>query len=249
MRAKKKFGQHFLINNKIAIQIVNALDFNTSKNIIEVGPGKGVLTKELMQKNVKLKVIEIDIDCVNIIKDRFRSIEVIQNDFLKINLTKIGFNKYSIIGNFPYNISNQILFKVLENRDDIDEVVGMFQKEVADRVCSSPNSKRYGILSVLIQAYFNCEKIFDVEPENFNPIPKVDSAVIKLHRNNTIKLDCNHDHFVKVVKSGFSQRRKKLKNALKNFTNLNHPKLKNLMSKRAEELNVTDFIELTNIIH
>ena len=248
LKAKKHFGQHFLINENIANHIAKSLDLNICKNIIEIGPGKGVLTKYLIQKNANIKLIEIDIDCINVIKEKFKNIDVIHDDFLQINLSEINFKEYSIIGNFPYNISSQILFKVLENRNHVFELVGMFQKEVADRICSKPKSKKYGILSVLIQAYFDCENLFHVSPDNFHPIPKVNSCVIRLSRNEIKDLGCDHDHFIKVVKGAFSQRRKKLKNALKNFTNLNHAKLKHLMSKRAEELNVSDFIKLTNII-
>ncbi len=248
LKAKKHFGQHFLINENIANHIAKSLDLNICKNIIEIGPGKGVLTKYLIQRNANIKLIEIDIDCINVIKEKFKNIDVIHDDFLQINLSEINFKEYSIIGNFPYNISSQILFKVLENRNNICELVGMFQKEVADRICSKPKSKKYGILSVLIQAYFDCENLFHVSPDNFHPIPKVNSCVIRLSRNEIKDLGCDHDHFIKVVKGSFSQRRKKLKNALKNFTNLNHAKLKHLMSKRAEELNVSDFIKLTNII-
>ena len=248
LKAKKYFGQHFLVNEGIANNIVDSLDLSLSNNIIEVGPGKGVLTKFLITKNINAKLIEIDGDCVEIMKSKFPKIDIIHNDFLKINLSEIGFGKYSIIGNFPYNISSQILFKVLENRDYICEVVGMFQKEVADRICSKPKSKQYGILSVLTQAYFKCEHLCDVGPDNFKPIPKVQSSVIKLSRNDAKKLDCNHDKFIKVVKGAFSQRRKKLKNALKNFTNLDDVKLEHLMSKRAEELSVSDFVKLTKII-
>ena len=155
---------------------------------------------------------------------------------------------YSIIGNFPYNISTQILFKVLENRNSVDQVVGMFQKEVAERICSKPNSKKYGILSVLIQAYFNCNLLFDVAPDNFQPKPKVYSSVLKLSRNKTKELDCNHSKFLTVVKAGFSQRRKKLKNALKKIINLEDTIKYNIMNKRAEELSVNEFIKLTNLI-
>ncbi len=248
LKAKKHFGQHFLINENIANSIAESLDLNICKNIIEIGPGKGVLTKYLIQKNVSVKLIEIDIDCVNFIKKKFNNIDVIHNDFLQIKLSDLSFKKYSIIGNFPYNISSQILFKVLDNRNNIVELVGMFQKEVSDRICSNPKSKKYGILSVLTQAYFDCENLFNVSPDNFDPIPQVNSSVIKLTRNKIKDLGCDHNHFIKVVKGAFSQRRKKLKNALKNFTNLDHSKLEHLMSKRAEELSVSDFIKLTNII-
>mgnify|MGYP002863834508 CR=1 FL=1 len=248
LKAKKHFGQHFLVNEKIANDIVDALSFSVNSNIIEIGPGKGVLTQYLIEKEAHLKVVEIDSDCVKIIQKKFNKIDLIHGDFLKIDLSKVGFEKYAIIGNFPYNISSQILFKVLESRDSIFELVGMFQKEVAERICSKPGSKKYGILSVVIQAYFDCEYLLEVPPDNFQPIPKVHSAVIKIVRNTRKKLDCNHSDFMKIVKISFSQRRKKLKNALKNFTNLNHEKLKHLMSKRAEELSVSDFVKLTNMI-
>ena len=245
LAAKKYFGQHFLINNNIAIQIVENLDLNLCNNVIEIGPGQGVLTKLLVKKTPHIKLIEIDLDCVDIIKKKFKNTEIVHADFLKIDLKSIGFKKYNIIGNFPYNISSQILFKILENRNDVIEVVGMFQKEVAERICSKPNSKKYGILSVLIQAYFSCEYLIDVGSENFKPVPKVQSSVIKLTRNNTIELDCAYPDFLQVVKACFSQRRKKIKNALKNFINLNNTNLPDTLSKRAEQLDVADFIKLT----
>ena len=245
---KKQLGQHFLINEKIAKKIVNSLALNKTSQIIEIGAGTGALTKFLIKKNTSLKLIEIDNDAIVVLKNKFENTIIIHADFLKLDLETIGFDNYAIIGNFPYNISNQILFKILENRNSIVEMVGMFQKEVAARICSKPKSKKYGILSVLMQAYFNCEILFDVNSNNFNPPPKVNSSVIRLTRNNVKELSCNHKKFIQVVKAGFGQRRKKLKNALKKFTNLDDSNLNETLSKRAEELSVFEFIVLTNKI-
>ena len=179
---------------------------------------------------------------------KFYNTKIIHADFLKLNLNSIEWKTYNIIGNFPYNISTQILFKILENRNAINQVVGMFQKEVADRICSSTKSKKYGIPSVLIQAFFKCEKLFDLSENEFDPPPKVKSSVIKLTRNSIQNLGCDYSKFVQIVKISFSQRRKKIKNALKNFINLENSDVSHMLSKRAEELSVSDFIELTNII-
>lgn len=245
---KKHFGQHFLKDPEQAKKIVSFLSVERNTKIIEIGPGKGALTKFLPYQEAEIKLIEIDPDAINLLKLKFPNIEIIHADFLQLNLRLIPWEKYSVIGNFPYNISTQILFKILEHRDSIKEVIGMFQKEVAERVCSKKKSKKYGIPSVLIQAFFKCEKLLDLNEDEFDPPPKVKSSVIKLTRNNTRDLGCNYNKFVKIVKTSFSQRRKKIKNALKNFTNLENPKLEELMSKRAEELSVSEFIELTNNI-
>ena len=193
IKAKKYFGQNFLINETISKKIVLGLDVGKNEQIIEIGPGKGALTKFLIEKYEHIKLVEIDFDCVIFLKKKFQNIDVIHDDFLTVTNEKIQFKNYSIIGNFPYNVSSQILFKILENRDHISQVVGMFQKEVADRICSNSKSKKYGILSVLIQAYFNCEQLFDVAPENFRPKPKINSSVIRLKRNSVKKLNCNHN--------------------------------------------------------
>jgi len=248
VKAKKYLGQHFLINKSISQKIVDSINFKNNHNVIEIGPGTGSLTHFLITKTSQLKIIEIDVDCVEIVKRKFPNVEVLCADFLKFDLNKIGYSQYSIIGNFPYNISSQILFKVLENRNNINQVVGMFQKEVAERVCSRPKSKKYGILSVLLQAYFHCDLLFDVSPDNFKPQPKVYSSVIKLSRNNIKELDCDHSKFIVIVKLGFSQRRKKLKNALKKIINLEDWSTNIMMAKRAEELSVSDFIELTKLL-
>jgi len=248
VKAKKELGQHFLTNKEISLNIVNSLHPDKTRHIIEVGPGVGALTDFLKQRNNPLTLVEIDADSVEYLKKKFSEKNIIHADFLQLELKKLTIDPCAIIGNFPYNISSQILFKIIDNRDIIFESVGMFQKEVAERICSKPNSKKYGILSVLTQAYFNCEYLFEVSPDNFHPKPKVNSAVIKLTRNKTKKLACNHREFTQVVKIGFNQRRKKLKNALKKFSNLDDSNLTSILSKRAEELSVKDFIMLTNQI-
>mgnify|MGYP001203335915 CR=1 FL=1 len=248
LQPKKIFGQHFLTNSALCEKITQQIDLNFSQNILEIGPGEGALTKYLKTKTNNLKLIEIDNEACVILKKKFSELQIINEDFLKYNLNNLNWDKYTVVGNFPYNISTQILFKILDNKYSINQVVGMFQKEVAERICSAPKSKKYGVPSVLIQAFFNCEILFDVARENFQPAPNVDSTVIKLSRNQIINLNCDYDKFVNVVKAGFSQRRKKLKNALKNFTKLDNTKLKPLISKRAEELSVFEFIKLTNML-
>ncbi len=248
LKPKKIFGQHFLKNKHICAQITNKIDVNQCQNILEIGPGEGALTNHLITKNVNLQLIEVDYDACLLLKKKFPKTKIINQDFLKYDLTQLNWKKYIVIGNFPYNISTQILFKILDNKNYIAQVIGMFQKEVAERICSQPKSKKYGIPSVLIQAFFNCEILFDVSRDNFRPPPNVDSTVIKLSRNHTTNLDCEYDKFVQVVKCGFSQRRKKLKNALKNFTKLDDHNLQPMISKRAEELSVFEFVKLTNLL-
>ena len=245
VKAKKHLGQHFLINKKISEKIVDSLDLNKNLHIIEIGPGQGALTQFLIKKTNQIILIEIDQECIEVLKNQFQKTKIIYGDILKIDLDILKIDSYSIIGNFPYNISSQILFKVLEHRNNIHQVVGMFQKEVADRICSKPKSKKYGILSVLMQAYFNCTQLLDVYPEDFRPKPKVNSSVIKLTRNNTAKLKCDHKQLTEVVKLAFGQRRKTLKNALKKITNLGELNLTKIMNNRAEELTVSQFVELT----
>ncbi len=245
VKAKKYLGQHFLINKKISEKIVDSLDLNKNLHIIEIGPGQGALTQFLIKKTDQIILIEIDQECIEVLKNQFQKTKIIYGDILKIDLDILKIDSYSIIGNFPYNISSQILFKVLDHRNNIHQVVGMFQKEVADRICSKPKSKKYGILSVLMQAYFNCTQLLDVYPEDFRPKPKVNSSVIKLTRNNTAELKCDHKQLTEVVKLAFGQRRKTLKNALKKITNLEELNLTKIMNSRAEELTVSQFIELT----
>ena len=218
-------------------------------NTIEVGPGEGALTKYLLAKTKLLKLIEIDKEAVEHLKSRFPEANIVHKDFLTYELNSKNLFKFIIVGNFPYNISTQILFKVLENRNRVPELVGMFQKEVAERICSLPNSKKYGIPSVLLQAFYNCEELFDVEPKNFRPIPKVNSTVIKLSRKQNCNFDCDYKKFMFVVKSSFLHRRKKMKNSLKNLTNFDQSSIKNFANKRAEELTVNNFIQITKVIY
>jgi len=249
IRAKKKFGQNFLINENIAQKIINSINYKKYNQILEIGPGTGVLSKYLIKQCDPI-LIEIDRDVVSYLKKHLPQINnIILADFLKIELKPLLKSKNAVIGNFPYNISTQILFKILNYKNNINTVVGMFQKEVAERICSSPKSKKYGIISVLIQTYYNTEILFHVKKENFKPQPKVESSIIKLTRNKVKKLNCNVEQFKSLVKLAFNQRRKKLKNSLKTkIINFNKNNL-DLLNKRAEELSVEEFITLTNLIY
>ncbi len=247
VRAKKFLGQHFLTDESIAERIARSLTGRTA-NLLEIGPGMGVLTKYLVDDaRYRFKAIELDTESVDYLHRHYPTLDVIEGDFLRLDLSKIFDNAtFSIIGNFPYNISSQILFRVFEQRGSVPEVVGMFQKEVAERVAAGPGSKTYGILSVLLSAFYNIEYLFTVHENVFNPPPKVKSAVIRLTRNDVTKLDCDEKLFVQVVKTGFNQRRKTLRNALKplNLSLDNIPD--DLLSKRAEQLSVADFTLITN---
>ena len=250
VRAKKHLGQHFLIDDSIAERIVDGLTYNEYNSVVEIGPRMGVLTQFLIEKDVDLTVIEIDDESVGYLHVNFPVLigKVYNVDFQKLEFTESPFNqdwKGAIIGNFPYNISSQILFKVLDNRNQVPEVVGMFQKEVAERIASPPGSKSYGIISVLLQAYYDIEYLFTVEPESFNPPPKVRSGVIRLIRNKTEKLDCDEVWFKRIVKSTFNQRRKTVRNGLKGLPNGKFESDHILLTKRPEQLSVADFIELT----
>ena len=245
---KKKYGQHFLNNEDVAKNIIKFLEFKTYNQVIEVGPGTGVLTKHIVKK-CKPVLIEIDEEAIEFLNKNIPNIQqIVSGDFLKINLKEYLKKPTLIIGNFPYNISTQILFKILKHKDDIVTIVGMFQKEVAERICSKTNSKKYGIISVLIQAYYNCGIILNVSNKNFTPPPKVESSVVEFKRNKTKKLNCNEEIFFKVVKLSFNQRRKKIKNSLKLFSFQKDRNINELLEKRAEQLNVIDFINLTNKI-
>ena len=245
---KKKYGQHFLNNEEIAKKIVQFVEFTKYSQVIEIGPGTGFLTKHII-KNCNPIIIEIDKEAVEFIKKNIPNIKkIVLGDFLKIDLEKYLKKPTVIIGNFPYNISTQILFKILKHKDDIQTIVGMFQKEVAERICSEPNSKKYGIISVLIQAYYNCNIILNVSNENFTPPPKVESSVVEFKRNTIKILNCDEETFCKVVKMSFNQRRKKIKNSLKILSFQPDKNITELLEKRAEQLNVGDFIHLTNKI-
>ena len=247
VKPKKHLGQHFLIDEKISEQISNAISKSNKINLLEIGPGTGALTKFLLHENIDLISYELDVESITYLKNTFPTLIVYNEDILKTDWTKIFKGNYSVTGNFPYNISSQILFKIYENRTIIDEMVGMFQKEVAERVCSGPGTKKYGILSVLIQAYYDAEYLFTVNEEVFNPPPKVKSGVIKITRNNIFKLDCDEKLFFRVVKAIFNQRRKMARNSLKSL--LGDKKIDHiLLTKRPEELSIENFTEITKMI-
>jgi len=249
---KKHYGQHFLKDENIARDISESLTLHLNYNqVLEIGPGTGVLTKYLFNSTkFQTSLIEVDSEAYLYLNEKYpeKRDSIIFGDFLKINLSELFSEPFAVIGNFPYNISSQILFAVLENRNLVPEVVGMFQKEVALRIASKPNSKAYGILSVLLQAFYDIEYLFTVDEHVFIPPPKVKSAVIRLKRNQVQSLDCDEKRFVQVVKQGFNQRRKTLRNALKGL-NMNAELLASeILSKRAEQLTVADFVRITNQI-
>ena len=243
VRAKKYLGQHFLNNEKIALNIVDLLSKKT-KHVVEIGPGMGILTQHLIKKDYEIQTIEIDKESVDYLNSHYKNLSIINDDFLKINIAQKFSFKFSIIGNFPYNISSQILFQIFENKDQITEVVGMFQKEVAERIACKKGKKR-GILSVLIQTYYNVEYCFSVEPEMFNPSPKVNSGVIKLVRNERKDLKTINIKFKQIVKMAFNQKRKTVKNSLKSLSLEKNKKIEDLLNLRAEQLTTDDFILIT----
>ena len=244
VKAKKHLGQHFLNDEQIALDITNLLSDGT-KNVIEIGAGMGALTQFLIKKDYKTEVVEIDRESVFYLTLNFPEIKIYAGDFLQIDIKEHYPYNFSLIGNFPYNISSQILFKVFENRDQIPELVGMFQKEVAERIACKKGKKR-GILSVFLQAFYDVEYCFTVNENVFNPPPKVKSGVIKLIRNTRKELTVEEKKFKRVVKAGYNQRRKTLKNAMKPFEIINGNKITDLLNLRAEQLSVDDFIKLTN---
>jgi len=250
VRPKKSLGQHFLKDENIARKIVDAIEGFSQKKVLEIGPGTGVLTSQLIQKaDIDLYAIEVDSESYEYLSSTYPSLgeKLIFKDFLKFNLSDHFHEPLTIIGNFPYNISSQIFFRVLENRDLVKDVVCMIQKEVADRIRASHGNKTYGILSVLLQAFYDIDYLFTVGPKVFNPPPKVNSAVIHLKRNSRSELGCDEGLFFKLVKLGFNQRRKTLRNSLKSIL-LNLPTDDEIFGKRPEQLNVEDFIRLTNLI-
>jgi 16S rRNA (adenine1518-N6/adenine1519-N6)-dimethyltransferase len=248
VRAKKHLGQHFLKDENIARKIAESLSGHGNyKQVLEIGPGTGMLTKYLLEnKAIDVSVVEVDRESVEFLKLNFPQLKgkIIEGDFLRLN---IDLERYAIIGNFPYNISSQIFFNVLEHRNKIPEVVCMIQREVAMRIASPPGSKEYGILSVLLSAFYDIEYLFTVNETVFVPPPKVKSGVIRLTRNNTEALDCNEKEFFMVVKTAFNQRRKTLRNALKSLTFAPVAESK-LFDKRAEQLSVAEFVELTKLL-
>lgn len=247
---KKHLGQHFLKDDNIARKIVDSLQL-TERSILEIGPGMGILTKFLIEiPDKECYFMDTDRESIRYLHEAFpeKMDRFIHADFLKFNLDSIFQDKFVIIGNFPYNISSQILFKVLDHRQKVTQVVGMIQKEVAERLAAGPGSKTYGILSVLLQAYYRIEYLFTVNETVFIPPPRVKSAVIRLTRNDTEKLDCDEALFFKVVKTAFNQRRKTLRNSLKTFyIDYERGELEHLAGKRAEELSVDDFVSLTRL--
>lgn len=251
VKAKKHLGQHFLTDESIAEKIADSLSLKGYKHVLEIGPGMGVLTKYLLKKDITTHVIEIDTESVEYLKANYLNLadRVIEQDFLKYDITQVfGEQPFAIIGNYPYNISSQIVFKTLEMRDQIPEFSGMFQKEVAQRICSKEGSKVYGILSVLTQAFYDAEYLFTVPPSVFNPPPKVDSGVLLLTRKENYTLPCDEALFFKVVKQGFQQRRKTLRNSLKTFNLSDNLKANVIFGKRPEQLSVEEFITLTQLI-
>ncbi|WP_412559416.1 16S rRNA (adenine(1518)-N(6)/adenine(1519)-N(6))-dimethyltransferase RsmA [Winogradskyella sp. MIT101101] len=251
VKAKKYLGQHFLKDENIAQKIADTLSLDGYNDVLEIGPGMGVLTKYLLKKDITTHVIEIDTESVEYLKNNYLNLSnrIYEKDFLKYDLTQIFKDQpFAIIGNFPYNISSQIVFKTLEMRNQIPEFSGMFQKEVALRICSKEGSKVYGILSVLTQAFYDAEYLFTVPPNVFNPPPKVDSGVLLLKRKENYKLPCDEKLFFRVVKTGFQQRRKTLRNSLKSFNLSDNLKANTIFGQRPEQLSVSQFIELTSLI-
>ena len=248
VRAKKHLGQHFLKDESIAQKIGETLRLNNYKNILEIGPGMGVLTKWLIEKNASVIAMDLDTESIHYLEKHFpnKNLEILEADFLKYDLSTIFENEqFAITGNFPYNISTQIVFKMLENKDRVPEFTGMFQKEVAKRICEKEGSKTYGILSVLVQAFYDAEYLFTVPPTVFDPPPKVDSGVLRLTRKTDYSIPCDEKLFYKVVKTAFQQRRKTLRNSLKSFSLSDKIKEDIIFGQRPEQLSVSEFITLT----
>ena len=260
VRAKKHLGQHFLKDQEVARKIAETLLLNGYDNVIEIGPGTGVLTQYLLEQDINLLALDLDQESIEYLKTDFeinhlkllqrkKSFEVRYADFLKENLSTL-FNgaPFGITGNFPYNISTQIVFKMLEYKDRIPEFTGMFQKEVAKRICEKEGSKAYGILSVLVQAFYEAEYLFTVHPEVFNPPPKVQSGVLRLTRKDNLTIDCSETLLKTVVKAAFNQRRKTLRNSLKTLQLSENLTKDAIFDKRPEQISVADFIALTKKI-
>jgi 16S rRNA (adenine1518-N6/adenine1519-N6)-dimethyltransferase len=249
VRAKKSLGQHFLKDKDIARKISDSLSGSGYDSVLEIGPGMGILTGFLLERKfVDFRVIEIDNESIHYLQANFPELNnLINGDFLKMDIDRLFSGKLGIIGNFPYNISTQIFFKVLDHRDKVVEVTGMLQKEVAERICAGPGSKTYGILSVLLQAFYDTEYLFTVSENVFSPPPKVKSGVIRLRRNKTQFLDCDEKLFLRVVKACFNQRRKTLRNSVRSAFQLKSEDYHELYL-RPEQLSVDQFIKLTNWI-
>ena len=250
IKPKKFLGQHFLTDLSVAQRIANTVDAYPDIPILEVGPGMGVLTQYIIPKQRPFKVVEIDFDSVPYLHEHFPELgdNIIEGDFLKMDLQEVFDGKpFVLTGNYPYNISSQIFFKMVENRNLIPCCTGMIQKEVAERMAASPGGKTYGVLSVLIQAWFDVEYLFTVHENVFNPPPKVKSAVIRLIRNNKQTLGCDEQLFRRIVKTVFTMRRKMMRNGMKQILGKDSPMLADPMfTKRPEELSVQDYVDLTN---
>ncbi len=249
VRPKKNLGQHFLKDSKTAEAITASLTGEGYASVLEIGPGMGVLTDFLIKREFEdFRVIEIDYESFTYIKEKYPGVKgIIRGDFLAMDLDIYFPGKMAIIGNFPYNISSQILFRCLEYKEKIIEICGMFQKEVAERICAGPGSRIYGILSVLLQAFYTTEYLFTVEADLFVPPPKVRSGVIRLRRNEVAGLECNEKLFVRVVKTAFNQRRKTLRNSVRAGFALKNDDCR-FFALRPEQLTVDQFVELTNWI-
>ncbi|HEY9186217.1 MAG TPA: 16S rRNA (adenine(1518)-N(6)/adenine(1519)-N(6))-dimethyltransferase RsmA [Salegentibacter sp.] len=248
VKAKKHLGQHFLTDERIAERIADTLSLSGYKKVLEIGPGMGVLTKYLLKKDAEIHVIEIDTESVTYLHENYPQLEgrIHEKDVLKYDLSQIfGKEAFAVIGNFPYNISTQIVFRVLEMRNQIPEFSGMFQKEVAKRICEKEGNKTYGILSVLVQAFYEAEYLFTVPPSVFNPPPKIDSGVLRLTRKENLELACDEMLFFRIVKTAFNQRRKTLRNSLKSFNLPDNLREEAIFDKRPEQLGHDAFIELT----
>lgn len=248
VRAKKHLGQHFLKDETIAEKIGDTLMLEGYKNVLEIGPGMGVLTKYLIEKNVEVIAMDLDRESIAYLEENYKNknLKIIEADFLKYDISQLfGEEQFGITGNFPYNISTQIVFKMLEWKERIPEFTGMFQKEVAQRICEKEGSKAYGILSVLAQAFYDAEYLFTVPPSVFDPPPKVDSGVLRLKRKENIALPCDEKMLYKVVKTAFQQRRKTLRNSLKTFNLSDKIKEDAIFGQRPEQLSVSQFIALT----
>lgn len=251
VKAKKHLGQHFLKDESIAKDIADTLNLEGYQNVLEIGPGMGVLTKYLLDKPINTYVIEIDTESVAYLDENYSKLhgKIISKDFLKYNINEVFEGKqFAIIGNFPYNISTQIVFRALELRNQIPEFAGMFQKEVAERICEKKGTKAYGILSVLAQAFYDAEYLFTVSEHVFDPPPKVKSGVLRLRRKENFTLPCSEKLFFTVVKTGFQQRRKTLRNSLKTLNLSDNLREDSIFDLRPEQLSVEDFIELTKKI-
>jgi 16S rRNA (adenine1518-N6/adenine1519-N6)-dimethyltransferase len=251
VKAKKNLGQHFLNDKNIAKNIVESLRADKASKVLEIGPGMGVLTQFLLQnKAYETSVVEIDRESVDYLNQHYPELKerIISADFLRLNLHKHYQEPFAIIGNFPYNISSQIFFKVLEYRDLVPEVVGMLQKEVAERLAAGPGSKTYGILSVFLQAYYDIEYLFTVNEDVFSPPPKVKSGVIRLTRNQTAHLNCDEKLFTGIVKMAFNQRRKTMRNSLKSMILNDELKANPIFDKRPEQMGVAEFELIVRLI-